>query len=450
MVNIPLRGGAWCAAFVVLLAHSGQTCAMGLMQAYEAALQHDPVYRSALFDNQAGQQYRAIGRSGLLPSVQYTYSTSKNQADRTSPDFLGTPSTTHPEYTSISSSISLRQTLFNLNTSARYRQGIAQAGYSDAQFSGRSQELMIRLVSAYADAKYAQDQLALYGAQRDAFAERRRVNERMFDKGEGTRTDMLETQAKLDLAQAQVIESADNLATARSTLAAMLGREVTQLNGLANDFEGVPPSLFGIAQWKAMAERDNAELAAGRFALQAAEQEISKSRAGHAPRLDLNASYSRSSSDSLTNYKQDSTVRSIGVQLVVPLYAGGYVNAVSHQAVANRDKAGSDLEASTNKVMIEVGKQFGALHSGVARMAALQKSLASASSLVTATQHSVKGGERTNLDVLNAQQQQVAAQRDLAQARYNHLISFLKLRFAAGSLNIDDLRIVAGYFSAAN
>jgi outer membrane protein, protease secretion system len=450
MATIRMRRVALSAAYVVLLSHAGQAAAIGLLQAYDAALQNDPLYRSAIAENQAGQENKAIGRSGLLPSVQYSYTTSKNRAETTAPNFFGTLNTTHPEYTSIASSISLRQTLFNLDAAARYRQGIAQANYSDAQFTSRSQDLIIRLLTTYANAKYAEDQLDLYAAQRDALIEQKRMNDRLFEKGEGTKTDMLETQAKLDLAQAQVIEAADNLATARSTLATMISRDVTQLDGLVNDFRALPLLPVSIEEWQALASSNNPELAAARFAVEAAEQEIQKSRAGHAPRLDLNASYSRNSAESLTTYQQDSSVRSIGVQLVVPLYSGGYVNAVTSRAVANRDKAKADLDATTNTVMIELSKQFSAVQSSVAKIAALVKSVNSASLVVQATQQSVKGGVRVNLDVLNAQQQLVAAQRDLAQARYNYLISFLKLRMAAGTLNIDDLRTVAGNFSAAH
>ena len=449
MASTLMRRSVLFVACHLLLAPFHQASAMGLMQAYDAALQNDPVYRAAVSEHQAGQQYQALGRAGLRPSIQYSYTTSENRAETTAPNFFGKPSTTYPEYTSVSSSLSLRQPLFNLDAAARYRQGLAQTQYSDAQFASRSQDLIIRLVTRYAEAKYAEDQLALYSAQRDTLLEQRRVNDRLFEKGEGTKTDMLETQSRLDVAQAQVIEASDNLATARSTLAALLGTEVTQLDGLVQDFMVIPLPQSGFDEWQALARQNNPELAAGRFALEAAEQEIHKSQAGHAPRLDLNASYSRSSAESLTSLNQDSTVRSIGLQFVLPLYAGGYVNAASAQAVANRDKANSNLEASTNQVMIELRKQFSAVQSSVTKMDALQNAVNSAALLVQATQQSVKGGVRINLDVLNAQQQLVVAQRDLAQARYQYLISFLKLRVAAGTLNLDDLRTVAGYFSSA-
>jgi protease secretion system outer membrane protein len=452
-MSVPKRQGvlnAACITITMLLLPTGSACAIGLMQAYDAALQHDAIYHAALSEHEAGQQYKALGRSGLLPTLQYNYGTGKNKARITAPDALGVPVTNDPDYTSATSSISLRQSLFNLDALARYRQGMAQTDFSDAQLITRRQDLMIRLVMAYTDAKYAQDQLMLYLAQRNAFAEQRKVNDRLFQKGEGSRTDMLETQAKLDVAEAQVIEATDNVAISLNALAVMTGSTVLQIDGMGPEFRLLPLPQPGIEEWKTIAGKNNAELIAARFAEQIAEQEISKSRAGHAPRLDLNLSISHNRSETLTTYKQDSTVRSIGLQLVVPLYAGGYVSALTTQAVANRDKARADLDATTNKVMLELRKQISPAQNSAAKMAALEKSVDSATQLVRATRESVRGGVRINLDVLNAEQQLVATKRDLMQARYNYLISFLKLRMAAGTLETDDLRTVARYFSAEN
>ena len=423
--------------------------AIGLMQAYTAALQNDPQYRSAVFDNQAGQEYKNLGLSALLPSAQFNYGSSKNKAETTQP-FNGRSVTTRPEYTSINSGVTIRQTLFNLDATARYKQGIAQADHSEAVFSIRAQDLMVRVVNAYADAKYGEDQFNLIKAQRDSYAEQKRINDRMFEKGEGTITEMLETQAKLDVAEAQLIESADNLTLSRNTLAEMIGQDVNNLDGLANDFQPAPLAPASIEEWRTIANEKNAEILAGRISLESAEYEVSRNKAGHAPRLDLTAGYNRSISDSLTTFNQDSTVRSIGVQLTIPLYSGGYVNSSVRQAVANREKARSDLNATTSRVIIELRKQFSTVQSSVAKILALQKSVKSSTSLVEATQQSVKGGVRINVDVLNAQQQLVLAKRDLAQARYNYLISMIKLRVAAGTLNIDDLQTVASYFSPAN
>jgi protease secretion system outer membrane protein len=431
------------------LLQAGQASAMGLIAAYEAALQNDPNYQSAVHDNEAGQENRALGRSNLLPNLSANYSSYKNRADITQPNFLGQEVTSHPAYSSSARGVTLRQPLLNLDGWARYKQGEAQANYSDALFSARGQDLVIRLVSAYSDAKYAEDQLALAQIQRDTFAEQRKVNERMFERGEGTKTDMLETQAKYDLAEAQLLEARDNMTNARNTLASIIGGDVTQLDPLTEDFRIKPmqPSTFD--EWKAIALEHNAEIAAQRYAVEIAEQEIKKNRAGHAPRVDFIAALNKSKSESLNTLNQDSTNRTIGVQVNIPLYSGGAVSASASQAVANREKAKSDLNAKTNQVLVELRKQYNLALSSASRIDALVKSVESARLLVQATQQSVKGGVRINLDVLNAQQQLYAAQRDLALARYNYLLSYLKLRFSAGTLNAEDLHTVAGYFIAS-
>jgi len=429
----------------VWLLQAAPASALGLVEAYEAALQNDPLYRSAVHDNEAGQQYRVLGRANLLPNVAASYATSKNKADITQSTIFG-PQTTQPEYTSTSTGVNLRQPLFNLDAYARYNQGEAQTNYSDALFTARGQDLVIRLVSAYAEAKYAEDQLALATIQRDTFAEQRMVNDRMFQKGEGTRTDMLETQARYDLAEAQLLEAKDNLTNARNALAAMIGGDVTQLDPLADDFKVKPLQPAGFDEWRAIALERNAEIAAARFQVEVAEQEIKKNRAGHAPRVDFVAGFNKANSESITTRDQDSTVRSVGVQVNIPLYSGGSVSALTSQAVANREKAKADLDAKTNQVLVELRKQYHLSLSSAARIDALVKSVESARLLVQATQQSVKGGVRINLDVLNAQQQLYTAQRDLAQARYSYLVSYLRLRFSAGTLTAEDLRTVAGYF----
>ena len=428
--------------------HASHASAMSLVQAYEAALRNDPTYRSALHENEAGQQYKALGRANLLPTVGMTYSKSKNRADITTP-VLGENVTTHPEYDSSSGAVSLRQPLFNLEGVARYRQGLAQASYSDAQFSAKGQDLVLRLVGAYADAKFAEDQLVLAQSQRDTLAEQKKVNERMFQKGEGTRTDMLETQARFDVSEAQLLEAQNNVTTARNMLAAIVGEEITQLDSLSDDFRVKPMMPAGFDEWKAIALENNAEIAAQRYAVEAAQQDINRNRAGHTPRVDFVASYNKADSETITTRNQDTTSRVVGVQVNIPLYSGGAVTASTSQAVANHQRAKSDLDAKTNQVLVELRKQYSYLLSSAAKIDAMVKAVDSARALVRATEQSVKGGVRINLDVLNAQQQLYTAQRDLAQARYNYLVAYLRLRFAAGTLNAEDLHTVAGYFVAS-
>jgi outer membrane protein, protease secretion system len=431
----------------VALLQAQHAAALGLLPAYEAALANDPLYRSAQRDNEAGQQFRKLGRSNLLPNVSASYSRNRNQADISTSSSRGEV-TERRNYTGIAASLQLRQPLYHPEGQARYRQGIAQTSASNAQFSSRSQDLIVRLVGLYTPAKYAEDQLAQAIAQRDAYAEQRQSNVRLFQRGEGTLTDVLETQAKYDLAEAQVLEARDNLINTRNALAAMVGQDVEKLDPLADDFRVRPMLPETFDAWKEIALTNNPELQAQRYAVEIAREEINKNRAGHQPRLDLIASTGKNSSDTTNTFNQSSKVHTIGVQLNLPIYSGGAVTAATSQAVSNYDKAQADLDAKTNTVVLELRKQYNLTLSSTLRIDAAAKALSSSTLLVEATRKSVKGGQRTNLDVLNAQQQLFEAKRDLALARYNYLLGYLRLRYAAGTLSVADLTDIAGFFVA--
>jgi outer membrane protein, protease secretion system len=468
MCQLPFRRMKTSLAAAALLAVTCHASALSLMQAYEAALANDPAYLAAIQDNKAGQQYKVIGRANLLPNVSANYSKSLNKSEINTvkslvpvgvttseapvePESVKTQANVSPEerkYSSLAASIQLRQSLFNLEGWARYKQGISQTLVSDAQFLARSQDLILRLASFYATAKYNEDHLAQATAQRDAYAEQKRANERMLQSGEGTKTEVLEAQAKYDLAEAQVIEARDDLAHARNSLASMIGQDVTELDSLAPNFEAKAVFTTTFEAWKEMALKRNAEIAMQRLIIESTHQEINKNWAGHAPKLDFVASVSKNNSDTVSTYEQNTYTRSIGFQLSIPLYSGGSVTAATAQSIANHAKAQADLDAKTKQVLLELRKHHNLTLSGVLRIAAAEKSLASALLLVDATQKSVKGGVRTNLDVLNAQHQVFEAKRDLELARFNFLLSTLRVRFFAGTLNADDLKDVATYFIA--
>ena len=202
---------------------------MSLIEAYQSALQHEANYQSALHENEAGQESRAIGKANLLPNLSLSYTHSKSNAERTSTNPDGSRFSDSPSYVSKALTLSMRQPLFNLDAMARYRQGNAQASYSDAQFAGKSQELITRLSAAYFDALLAENQLLLANAQSSALAESMTGNEVLLAKGAGTRTDVLESRARYELAEAQVIEARDIVTNTRNALAMIIGRDTGTL-----------------------------------------------------------------------------------------------------------------------------------------------------------------------------------------------------------------------------
>ena len=442
-IRVTIRAGV---LGVLLALSAGGAGAVSLQQAYEAALKHDPQFRMRFYENESGKELRKLGRAQLLPNVAGSYTYGTNEADQEFSRVGAAPVVTHPKYTSRSAVVQLRQPLFNLDAIMRYRQGKVQSAQSGELYEAGIDEVSVRVVSSYLDVLFAQDQLALARVQRDAHLEQQKVNQRLFEKGEGTKTDMLETQARLDLAEAQLIESQDNLQAARETREGVIGMDPGELDRLGEDFRPAALNPSSFEEWSKLALARNNQLAAARLAVENARLDIGRNKAGHLPRVDFVAAYSKADSETLTNLGQENTNRQLGVQVNIPIYSGGAVSASTRQAAANYGRAQAELDSLTNQTLVELRKAHSLVTSSGRKIDALIKAVESGKLLMTATEQSIKGGVRINLDLLNAQQQLFTSQRDLAQARYTYLVGVMRLRAAAGTLEADAIRELAAYF----
>lgn len=424
--------------------------ALSLQQAYEAALRNDPVYRMRIQEREAGRENAIQGRAGLLPTISGSFSANRNISDRTQPRQIATgvtvPFTDYPRYISRSSTVQLRQPILNLDAFVRYRQGKVQDAQSAQALEAGTDEVAVRVAQAYMDALFAEDQVALSKVQRDMYQEQQKVNNRLFDRGEGTRTDMLETQARYDLAEAQLIEAEDNLKAARETLQGVIGVDPGQLNQLGDNFRPLPQDIATYEEWEKLTLANNNTLATTRLAVENQRLEIQRQRAGHAPRVDFLATYNKGDSETLNQLGLESTNRQLGVQINIPIYNGGGISSATRQAAANYGRAQAEFDARRNEILVELRRAHSIVESSGRKVDALVKAVDSAKVLMTATEQSIKGGVRINLDLLNAQQQLYTTQRDLAQARYGYLLGVIRLRAAAGNLDSQVIREIAAYF----
>jgi protease secretion system outer membrane protein len=434
------------AVAALLAAVSGSAGAVSLQQAYEAALKNDPAYRMNFWENEAAKENAVLGRSALLPQVSASYSNSRNNADQSTLTVFGEGPTTHPRYLSRSSVVQVRQPILSLDAIARYRQGKVQAAQGAKQFESNTNDVIIRVISAYADALFAEDQVELSRVQRDMYAEQQKVNQRLFEKGEGTKTDMIETQARLDLAEAQLIEAKDNATASRNTLAGVIGMDPGTLDKLGPNFRVETQGLKSFDEWRQSAIANNPELAAARLGVENSRLEIQRQKAAHYPRVDFVGVYSKGEGESLNTYNQRTVNRSVGVQVNLPIYQGGAINASTRQAAAGYERAQADVDVRTNRILVDMRKSYDLVQNSRAKVTALEKAVESGKLLMTATEQSIKGGVRINLDLLNAQQQLYTSQRDLAQARYTYLINLMRLRADAGTLDAGAVREIAAYF----
>lgn len=417
--------------------------ALDLMQAYEAARKNDPAFKGAVAERDAGREFEVIGQARVLPVVNAVSTSNRNNAKVTT---AGGGTEDRGQYSSSSTSLQLRQPIYNRDAFASRLQGQARTAASDAAFRARDQELMVRVFDAYAKAVVAQEQVDLVQAQLKALDEQLRANQQRFTRGEGTRTDVLETGAKRALVQARLIEAQDADQNARNALQAIIGLPVQRVARLKVAGRAVNADAEALETWRTRLNESNGEIESLRQAVEVARQELRRIEGGHHPKLDLVMSTGRTQSDTTATFQQTTRNRSVGLELIVPIYSGGAVSAQARQAAAQLVKAEADLEARIGELQVELHRQHALQRNSASRIAALQTAVESSSVLIEATRKSVAGGERTNIDVLDAQERLAQAERDLIEARNQQLLAGLRLRGLAGVLQEADLQTVAQEF----
>ena len=413
--------------------------AADLMAVYRDAVAYDAQYASARAALDAGREKLPQGRTGLLPTVGLAASTTWNDVDTTRRTNGATETNTH--YNNNGWTVTLSQPLFRWQNWVAYTQSELAVVQAEAQFGLARQELIVRAAQAYFDVLLAQDTLATAQAQKVAIAEQLESAKRNFEVGTATITDTHEAQARYDLTSAQEIAADNDLSGKRQALRAIIGKEATGLKNLKPGVQLVRPQPDDINKWVEMAESASASVQIYQALFEIATREIEKQRAGHYPTLDLVATRGRSSATNSTTLGvgSDSNSSTIGLQLSIPIFAGGGVMSKDREAVALKEKASADLENARRTAALNARQAYLGVNAGLAQVKAYEAALTSSQSALDSNKLGYEVGVRINIDVLNAQSQLYDTRQKLAKARLDTLAALLKLKAAAGSLGEDDV-----------
>ncbi|MCY1281188.1 Outer membrane protein TolC [compost metagenome] len=414
--------------------------AMDLREAWDLFQYQGPIYRAAVHEKDAGLEYRALGKAGLLPQINAT--AYENQVNGTQEQG---DNDNDLDYDAKGAAIRLRQPLFNKQKMADYRQGKQRADYSVAVFDAKRQEAAINLASRYAEVLLARETIELASAKHRAFEEQLASAKRRYELGEGTVTDVDEATARRDLAQAELIEAEDRLVVALRLLQEYLSEVPESLATLHASFPTPPLEPANLQDWLVKAKADNPTIHARRYSHAVAEEDVNKAKSGHWPTLDFVAGYTAGESETISTLDQRNRYSSIGLEVNIPLYSGGSVSAQSRQAVANRDRAAEELNASREEVISGTTREFRGVQSGATRIRALETAVTSSERSLDSTKKGFLAGTSTNVDILNAEELLYTARRDLFEAKLRYLISRLRLAASVGSLGDDDIDQVNAY-----
>lgn len=436
-----------------------------LLEIYQRAVQNDPTIREAEATYQANAQVRPLARSQLLPSLQLGASTTSSDVTDPNPPtnyvtgeavagFTGRNSTRSSD----SFSINVSQTVFNWAQIVTLKQADKLVARAEIEYESAKQDLMTRVSAAYFNVLAAQDTLAAQVAAREALAQQLEQAQRRFEVGLIAITEVQETRAGYDNAVAQEILAQQSLATAEEQLREIIGERVSNLAVPSSDLPLEPPDPDSADMWVDAALEQNPELIAARITAQAAEDDITISRAQRLPTLSFSTGYTDSTTNASSRLLGPAggfTNRSISgsqgynwsLDLRVPLFNGGGISAQVQQnvyrhraAIENADRIARQTERATRDAYLGV-------ISSIASVRALRQALESAETALRAGEAGLEVGTRTAVDVIILQENLRQAQTNYAQSRYDYIINLLALKQATGSLTIEDIQQVNGWLT---
>ena len=438
-----LRLSRMSAALALAAIFSPSVWSADLLSIFKDALANDATYSSAKATLAAGQEALPQGLAGLLPTIGATANTTRNAANVTFRSPTAFPSGDRIFNTN-GYSISLSQPLFRWNNWQTYEQSKLSVVQSEAVFAQAGQDLAVRVAQAYFDILNAQDNLQVAQSKKVAISEQLAQAKRNFEVGTSTIVDTNEAQSRYDLVIAEEIAAQNDLAVKQTALLLIIGKPAGVLSTLRPEVAIPAPQPAQIDKWVDAAEVGNYAVKAQEAAAEVARRAIEIQRSGHYPTLDLTASASRNSSSGNTtnNIGSDSTSSAIGLQVAIPIYAGGAVDSRVRQAIANQDKAKADVEVQKRTAAQNARQFFLGVTNGLAQVRAFEAALTSSKTSLDSNKLGYEVGVRINIDVLNAQQQLYTTLRDLSKARYDTIVSGLRLKAATGGLMEEDIAAV--------
>jgi outer membrane protein len=420
-------------------ATSGWAQATDLLQAYREALANDAQFAVARSTVVAGREKYDQGRSALLPQLNASASLFENESET---DLSPSRSFTTTDY-----QLTLTQPLYRWQNWVGYQQGDLLTAQAEVTFAQAEQDLILRVAEAYFNVLNAQESLRATQSQKTAIGQQLELAKKSFEVGTATITDTHEAQARYDLVTAQEAAADNLLEVSRQSLNAILGKEAGALAALKPDAVLSGPQPADLKTWLEQAENNNVQVRFQALNAEIASKSSESARAGHYPTLDFVASYRQAKNDPTSSLGTETVVSETttlryGVQLNVPLYAGGGTESRSREAAAQRDAALAGLDGSRRAATLAARQAYLGVVNGLAQVRALQAAEVSSQSALDATKVGYEVGVRINNDVLNAEQQLYATKRDLYKARLDTLLAHLRLKQAVGVLAEDDVRQV--------
>lgn len=426
-------------AFIVLSCVPFGSYATSLQQAARAALTYDSALQSSQMTSEADQQKYWQGMAGMLPTL-----TLEGNWDRQEqPDKKYQSGVTNHSY-----DLSVRQPLFDMSKYAGWRKGVAIANTAEAQSKKAEEKLLNAISNAYFSVLYQQEVLQAAKAASHNFKQQQQKLQAGILNGQNTRTELDEAKANYALAQAKEIEASSQLLLA--------GEAFRRLSGVSPDtVEPVNFQCLNASPYASLtnainaSQQRNTEIKIALFQNDQADADVLAADGAHMPVVSLYARYGKNWSrndnddnllyDAIFGTNSKSNNLQYGVNVSIPLFAGGSQISQSYEAAYRRQAAKYSTMEAQRKAATDTRSAWLSLTNGKALINAQKNAVESSREKVVSVQYGREMGFRTVNDELDAQQKYFSALKDQAEARFNYLNALINLAQSTGSLSIDML-----------
>ena len=409
--------------------------AENLVDVFQSALVNDPQLLAEAAAQRAVGELDSQATARFLPQLSLSANNGKVKRQSSAQAFGG-----DREYNNHGYTLSLTQPLYRQENYIQSNQADIAIEQAAASYQIAEQALILRVAERYFDFLSRQDEVKFSESEKEANAKQLEQVQQRFDLGLATITDLSESQAGYDLANADVITAENELANSRERLLETSGLYLEGLIPLASETPLVRPVPEESEEWIAVALVQNPNLRVIQKSKEDAQQVIALEKSGHYPSLDIVGEKNYTSqSDSSFGGSSKVHQESVSIRFNLPIFEGGGVSSRVRQASHRLDEAMQNEEAQRRAVVRQGREAYNGVMSGISRVKALKQALVSGQKALESTEAGYEVGTRTTVDVLNVRRDLFRAKRDYANARYEYILSSLRLKQAAGTLNQNDL-----------
>lgn len=318
------------------------------------------------------------------------------------------------------------------------------AGQADLR--GTESSIFSQVVAAYMDVLRTEALAALAGNQVDVLTVNLEATNDRFEIGELTRTDVAQSQSRLAVAQGDFRNAQANLIGARENYIQLVGRAPTNLEP--------PPPLPGLPETVGdavvIALENNPDLIAARERAAAAGYDSEVAGSGRLPTVGLFANidytdfFGTLGGPISSNFTQNETTANAGVQVTIPIFQGGLPAARQRQAFARETAALEQVIAAERSAISQVRSSYSSWQASQAVIESSEAAVAAAELSLEGVRAENSIGNRTILDVLNAEQELLSARAQLVTARRNAYVAGFSVLAAMGKAEARDLNLDTG------